>query len=276
MLSFYQFFIAKRLFAFNIILFDRIKNNYEFDYTYLKDGLKIPIYKDYRYRVKLGWGYFNSLNSLNYLFIKKLLSSSEISFFKASIGSKTLEKPLEEINFFANNVAKKHKNFFIESSLNSNEGPIIKETKESTLNKISFFKTKNKFEINFLNSLKLNKKDYINSSSKILEIGYVSGGHSIIAFEKIGLQSFGIDNFYSNMSENNMLWKNSKTISQSKASFMIGDITKKNADIEPGKFDIIYSRSTLEHILDIDASFIEMYRLLKPKGIIYHHYNPLT
>jgi hypothetical protein len=43
----------------------------------------------------------------------------------------------------------------------------------------------------------------INSACKILEIGFISGGYSIFAFERLGYQSFGIDNFYGNIERKN-------------------------------------------------------------------------
>jgi ubiquinone/menaquinone biosynthesis C-methylase UbiE len=113
----------------------------------------------------------------------------------------------------------------------------------------------------------------INSACKILEIGYISGGYSIFAFEKLGCQSYGIDNFYGNTELKNAAPEYIKQIIGSSVEFIRGDITCQSS-FSDNELDVIYSGSVLEHVKDVEAAFKEMHRILKPGGFIIHSYNP--
>ena len=64
-----------------------------------------------------------------------------------------------------------------------------------------------------------------------------------------------------------------KTKVGSNVGFEFGDITKRTP-FSDGTFDVIYSASVLEHIKDTSLALSEMWRLLKPNGIIVHNYHP--
>lgn len=245
------------------------RNNYKFEKKYIYGSKQIPIYSDYRYKIKPGWGFFKSLKSLSFLYNNSLLNKSEINFFLSTIGKRTITKSLKEINSFSREVCKKNKDFFYLKSLESE--PMIKNTFKVNLKILDFFKSHNLKQINFLNS-KMKKK--LNTNSKILEIGFTTGGHSILAFEKLGFNSSGIDNFYDgNFDQSERIYVDIKSQFKSSSNFFIGDISKRNYGLE-NKFDLIYSTSVLEHIIDIDNSFLEMNYLLKNEGLIFHNYNP--
>ena len=61
-------------------------------------------------------------------------------------------------------------------------------------------------------------------------------------------------------------------VERGRVAFVEDDITSSTLD--PGTFDAIVSFEVLEHLLDPQAGFAAMARLLKPGGIMYHDYNP--
>ena len=260
---------TKLIYKISLLESKIIKKKYIFEKFYHYSNNEIPIFLDYRYKIKSGWAFFHSLQSLSYLKNKNLLSKSEIDFFNIAIGQRTLMKSLEEINSFAQKVCKRYKKFFFDESLVNN--PRLKNDFKKNNEVLEIFKKFNLKRINFLNS-KIKKK--IKTNSNILEIGYLSGGHSVTAFQELGFNSFGIDNFYDGKFDNECLpYKHVQNQLNSKSTFIIGDISKRNFGYE-NKFDLIYSTSVLEHLMDIDGSLLEMNNLLKNNGIIFHNYNP--
>jgi ubiquinone/menaquinone biosynthesis C-methylase UbiE len=113
----------------------------------------------------------------------------------------------------------------------------------------------------------------IKSACKILEIGFISGGYSIFAFERFGCKSFGIDNFYGDTECKNPIPDYIKQKISSSVDFIRGDITGQTG-FSDNELDIIYSESVLEHLKDLSSAFKEMHRILKPGGFIIHSYNP--
>ena len=264
-----SYVFTKLIFKISLLVTKISNKKYIFEKNYQSDNRKILVFKNYRYQIKAGWSFFHSLESLSFLKNKKLLSDSEVDFFNTSIGQRTLMKSLEEINLFSQNVCKRYEKFFFKETLNSN--PRLRNDLKRNNEIMDFFKKLNLKRINFLNS-KIKRK--ININSNILEIGYISGGHSIMAFQELGFKSFGIDNFYDgNFSNHCLPYKDVKNQLNSNSTFIVGDISKRNLGYE-NKFDLIYSTSVLEHLIDIDKSLLEMNNLLKDDGIIFHNYNP--
>jgi SAM-dependent methyltransferase len=44
----------------------------------------------------------------------------------------------------------------------------------------------------------------------------------------------------------------------------------EKADLAPGSIDIVYSRSVLEHVIEVEAAMVELVRALRPGGIMFH------
>ena len=245
------------------------KKIYTIDKEYHFNNKKITIFSNYRYKIKHGWRFFNSLDSLYFLKKKNLLNEKEIFFFENAIGTRTLTIPIQEINIFSQKVCQKFQKFFFKESLEN--VPKIKNDLKKHYELLYAFKKMNLKNINFLNYI---TKRILNINSNILEIGYTSGGYSTMAYQELGFNSFGIDNFYDgNFDQTCPIYKDARDQLKSRAVFLKGDISKKNLGYEK-MFDLIYSTSVLEHIRDIDSSFLEMNRLLKDNGIIFHHYGP--
>lgn len=240
---------------------------------YLSDGYEIPIYSDYRYRVKPCWKQFKAINILNYLRENGVLNKKEKDFLKYVIGNRTILKSQNEIEELTLKTVKNTPQLFEKEFFNQNSISNLLYKKDSeTINKeINFYKNMHKHQFK---NIKRFCKNNLNSKPKILEIGYETGGLSIFAFEKLGFQAFGIDNNHDGLvnSAINKVNRNKKLVN-SKSRFIVGDISRET-EFEENFFDIVYSVSVLEHIKNLCEAFKEMKRILKPGGLIIHNYGP--
>ena len=98
------------------------------------------------------------------------------------------------------------------------------------------------------------KRFNLKSNSLILELG-CGRGEFLNEFTNLGMKGFGVD--LSNFAEN--FCKN--------AEITITDITKKSLPYPDNFFDIVYSKSFIEHFYYPEELFKEAYRVLKPSGI---------
>ena len=72
------------------------------------DGVRINLYKNYRWNLKKGWKYYQSLNLMDELNKRFVLEKSSLNFLRTSVNEHTLTRSLDEINQFL----KKVKNSF--------------------------------------------------------------------------------------------------------------------------------------------------------------------
>ena len=98
------------------------------------------------------------------------------------------------------------------------------------------------------------KRFNLSSNSSILELG-CGRGEFLNEFTNLGMKGFGVD--LSNSAEN--FCKN--------AEIKVVDITKENLPYQDNFFDIVYSKSFIEHFYYPEELFKEAYRVLKPSGI---------
>jgi len=235
------------------------------------EGTEMPVYENYRYSIKPAWEYFSGLSSLHSLIKRDLASFVEKEFFHEAKGTRTLTKSLPEIEAVAKKAVSRNKKLFFPESLEPVFQPQLIPSQHEILHKISHHKKAHQVLFSKLKSFRVDAK--INLPSKLLEIGYISGGFSIFAFEKLGFDAYGIDNFYGNETRKSPLPEYIKKETGSSVTFIYGDITRRT-DFNDNELDVIYSASVLEHIHNLEEAFKEMHRILKPGGIIIHGYNP--
>jgi len=234
------------------------------DHFETSDGRKLPFYDGYRKKVKDFFHYYHEVDTLRKL-LKKNISTSEKEFISNIFGKNTLNTDLASIKSFFSEMTDRYPHFFIGDE---NSGIYLIPTKDEVEKKV---KGKEK---NFKRRTKqLSAFGCMGSGKdkKLLEIGY-GDGIGLMAYERCGYEAYGIDNWYG-YCEPNKLTTHLKKSMKSGINFSDGDITKKT-EFPDEYFDIIVSESVMEHIQDTDAAMKEMYRLLKPKGIVYHRYNP--
>jgi SAM-dependent methyltransferase len=98
------------------------------------------------------------------------------------------------------------------------------------------------------------RKFDLSLGSSILELG-CGRGEFLNEFVTLGMKGFGVDisNYAKDFCKN--------------AEIKVSDITKERLPYPDNYFDIIYSKSFIEHFYYPDEVFKEAYRVLKPSGI---------
>lgn len=247
-----------------------IDDNIEYDDEYFISGNKIPIVNGYRFNVKEGWRYYGPFAVYQELKIRGLLKSRDELFFQDSIGINTIMCSVEEAREVVLPYVSEYSHLFLSEKISDLDKRPLKPEINQVKKKIKSITNNHKNRLlneNFI----LNRPHH--DKLKVLEIGYTSGGESIIAFEALGFEAYGIDNFFDDSVEDTLRYEYVKKITNSKVEFKIGDITNET-EFPDNYFDLIYSGSTIEHIKDLDKAFYEMFRILKPGGIMIHNYDP--
>ncbi|MDA9927362.1 class I SAM-dependent methyltransferase [Gammaproteobacteria bacterium] len=234
----------------------------------MDDGSNLILDKKYRWSIKPGWMFFPELLAFHKLSERKKLLAKDIRYLKDCIGENTINFHPREISAYFE--SRKHHYSDHLLSVSENDPILVKPSENENHYRInSFFK---RYKELFA---ELSKKDIysISSGDSLLEIGYESGGHSLFALEKLGFNILGIDNGYSGLRNISILPQEIKEYLGSNAEFIQGDITKQTP-ISPNTMSVINTVAVLEHIMDLPSAFKEMYRILKPGGIMIHSYDP--
>jgi len=234
-----------------------------------KDGRHISVYKNYRYSIKKGWTYFDGLYFLYQLNRENLSTNEDRHILETIIGHRTLTMSIDEVDAYIQTIIPRIESHIIPEST-QNQTPILKPTDTQITKTTDIFLRSHR---NLFLDLKQQNIFATQPGQKLLEIGYYSGGYSLFALEKLGFQVCGVDNQYGGLVEAGALPGYIKKKRNSQTAFHYGDITKTTL-FEKETFDVIYSASVLEHIKDIPGAFTEMFRLLKPNGVLIHKYHP--
>ena len=234
-----------------------------------KDHRVLPIYPDYRTAVG-GSLVYEPIKNLRYLESKDLLADSERRFLHDAVGHRTLNVPLPEIEEYAKPIVERHSSLFFADSLQPGCIPTPIPSGDEIKEHIRTQYRRHRDNLSRLSDLGL----YVaRPGHRLLEVGHDDGGYSIFAYERLGMEVTGIANAYSGVSSLRPLAAYVKERVRSQAQFVFGDITTKTG-FEEASFDVIYSYTVLEHLIDLPTALAEMCRLLKPGGIMIHLYNP--
>jgi len=237
-------------------------------YFETSDGRSVPVMKHHRYSLKKCWAVLGPVAVLHELNQKGLLDPSTQKFFKQAIGHRTLTVPMEEVRSVLAPFIEKYQDLFLSSQIPNMGRRLLTPTKDEVESLVALRKQENKAVLDKISNVSGTIKN-----KNILEIGYTSGGESLIAFERLGFKTYGLDNFYDKNFDTNSRHEVVKKLAGARTEFLTGDITKETP-IEASSLDLIYTQSVLEHIQDLPSAFCEMYRLLKPGGLMYHRYDP--
>jgi SAM-dependent methyltransferase len=234
------------------------------------DGRAIPIMPSHRYSLKDCWAIFGPLAALDELNKEGLLSAKTQKFLVHARGYRTLTESIATIREELAPYLRSHADRFISTEIPDIGRRLLRPSPHSVQAKIHQYAQSHRSMFNLL-------KEYTEkppiSGEGVLEIGYTSGGESIVAYETLGFSALGLDNFYYNTIQAPQRHRIVSEISKSKAKFLVGDITQVTP-IENDSVALVYSQSVIEHIENIDAAFLEMFRILRPGGVIYHRFDP--
>ena len=152
------------------------------------DGRRLPVYENYRYSIKPGWGYFLSLAALHTLIQKDLVPTGIRSLFEEAIGERTLKRPLSEIDEITRGVAMQYNDIFFPETVEPVFQPVAIPSDNEISARITACQENHKVLFSKLSRFGVDLPTQ--GVPKVLEIGYISGGYSLFAFERIGFQCF--------------------------------------------------------------------------------------
>lgn len=98
--------------------------------------------------------------------------------------------------------------------------------------------------------------------ARVLEVG-AAAGENLIAFNQLGYFCQGIEP-----------WEEAR-LNADRLSKHLGipiDVQNGVAESIPfddNKFDVVWAKSVIEHVLDVEKAFCEIYRVLKPGGVFW-------
>jgi ubiquinone/menaquinone biosynthesis C-methylase UbiE len=234
------------------------------------DGRLIPVLKNHRYSLKKCWRIFGPLSALSELNNRGLLDEKTKKFLKHAIGYRTPQESLEAVREKLSPYLNRHADLFITTNI-----PDIGKRlfKPSLVETEAVIKEKASTHLKILDKIKNLVEAPPKSGERSLEIGYTSGGESVIGLERVGFHSMGLDNYYEGNVEPLNRHQYISKLTGTRVEFLLGDITGETS-IKENTLAYIYSLSVIEHINDISAAFKEMYRILRPGGVMFHTYDP--
>lgn len=230
-------------------------------------GADIDVLGGYRYAQKACWRIFPALNDLDRLDRDGLLRDPEVLLIREAIGTRTLGVAPEELEATLRVVARRFPDRF-SSPTSEAELPRLLPTREETDRRVD--------AIALLRARQLRAIGFRSTATRprVLEIGYTSGGHSLAAFERLGFDVVGIDNFYDGVVDGSPLPEHIlRTLLNSAAVLEIGDICHEDT-LDGERFDLVFSESVVEHLSDVEAAFRQIARLVGPRGVTLHSYQP--
>ncbi|WP_421866549.1 methyltransferase domain-containing protein [Parvibaculum sp.] len=234
-----------------------------------RDGRVHIVDDSLRYRMKETWRLFSPLSLLAELKERGLLDVSGVELLDRLKGSRTVTASLEEMTDLVRPYAEKHENLLLGGSLGGIGKRVLRPEREEVETRIEEGVLHHKALLEELSALGVT----VPAGASIMEIGFISGGESIVAFERLGFKGAGIDYFYDGAFDSNHRYKEVQRLTGTKVRFVPGDLTQRTS-FGDEEFNFIYSHQVLEHIRDLEAAFSEMSRILKPGGVMFHHYDP--
>jgi SAM-dependent methyltransferase len=232
-------------------------------------GVSLMVIKDFRYAMSPALSYLPPFRLLANLDREGLLSKAEREKYHQALGTRTLSIPYNEVlDLIEQLLPRVSYRLTPETRTTPERAELIPLERDLAMRMSN--------ETSVLRSRLVRIQEFatpIAFGSRVLEIGFATGGYSINAWEKLGFRVTGIDDAYDGTAEPPALHLHISAHLGTQPTFVYGDITKQT-QFEDKTFDVIYSVSVLEHISDIAAAFLEMRRLLKPGGVMIHGWNP--
>lgn len=233
------------------------------------DGTQWPVYDDYRYKIKPCWTFLPSLLNISYLVKNTDVNQSVSNKLSAFIGKHTITAPIEEIDQFTIPLLSEYSDHF-EADVSKSKADTSPRLSEDNLQRLISDK-----KIQVAAALLQHTNLPTGKRLDMLDVG-CGRGVTTVAYAQLGFNAVGIDNDYGDNGIENSISEKNRAIAASmgdNVKFHVGDITKC-PEIPDNSYDYITSISCLEHIVEIDDALSEMFRILRPGGIMLHSYNP--
>lgn|GEM_PF-3332380 len=234
------------------------------------DGPPLPIFDRYRYTTKFDPAFYPVVGELAALARRGVLTPDEKATVEAAVGTRTLGRDLDELRDVLDEVARRHPDQFIAArqgaELRVSPDP---EAVEARIDALLLLRYRQLQEMGFYL-----RQGRSGRRLRVLEIGFTSGGHSLVAFERLGLEVTGIDNFYDgSYAANDLPDHVVRHLSRSDARLVVGDAADPNV-LTGEQFDLIFSESVVEHLSRPQETFAALGRLLADGGMMIHSYEP--
>jgi len=234
-----------------------------------RNGPSVPVLADFRYAMTPALSYLPPICLLAGLEAEGGLRPTEQEAFHRALGRRALSVPYDKLLAFVAEILPRVAGRLIPEG---REDPRCAELMPSP----EVLKARFKNETSVLRSRLARIRHAVGSiepGSRILEIGFTTGGYSIDAWDRLGFDVTGIDNAYDGAATEPTVHRHIAERLGAKPTFVFGDVTQRT-ELADGAFDIVYSVSVLEHISDLTAAFNELRRLLRPGGLMIHCWNP--
>lgn len=231
------------------------------------DGPPLPIYDRYRYATKFDPAFYPVVGELAALARRGVLSPEEVATVDEAVGSRTLGRDLDDLRELLDDVARRRPEQFIAERRGAELRVVPDpEATEARIDALLLLRYRQLHELGF--DLDRGRR------LRVLEIGYTSGGHSLVAFERLGLDVTGIDNFYDgSYAASDLPDHVVRTLSRSDARLVVGDAADPTV-LAGEQFDLIFSESVVEHLSRPQETFAALGRLLADGGMMIHSYEP--
>ena len=228
------------------------------------DGRAIPVLDGYRYRTKPGWKFYGAVRDLVELRRRDGLTPAEVAATREAVGTRCLGLPLDEIEDLLTTAAKRTPQSFLWSD---HAPPVLKPSVADTERRIGRLVLRRERQLRAVGFRSGRDRP------RLLEIGYTSGGHSLAAFERLGFEVAGVDNYYDGVAEESDLPHFTMRQAGSHAELLVGDISDPET-LTGREFELVFSESVIEHLRDPAGAFRQCRRLTAPGGSTVHSYEP--
>jgi len=234
-----------------------------------RSGVSLPVLTHFRYSMVPPLSYLPPFLLLEDLAREGLLTDSETKTYKRALGTRALSLPYEEVLALVAGLLPRLGDRLVPEGRDDPERAQLMPSPQALASRMA--------SESFILRVRLIRiRQFaapIEPGSRVLEIGYTTGGYSINAWDRLGFRVVGIDNAYDGAAAPPTIYHHIAERLGTKPTFVFGDVTRRT-ELPAGSFDVIYSVSVLEHVSDIAAAFKEFHRLLRPGGLMVHCWNP--
>ena len=210
--------------------------------TFHGSSVSLRTHPNYRASVKPWWKYYGPFSALDELNERSLLDHSSAKFPASSISGRTLSSSLDDARDVLSSYMERHSDLFISSYIPDLDKRPLKPSKQAVATEIGSLSLRHRAKLSGLKQRNLLSS---HKPSRVLEIGYTSGGTSAFAWEKSGCEAHAIDYFFGDTVKSGGRHEYIADMIGGNVQFHVGDVTKQT-DLPTEYFDVVFSSSVIE------------------------------